>query len=174
MSKMLPVLLLLALVSACVPGGESKRAAAKQVGNDHAVEVDRGQHATFGENEARSPFVGDRVVKLNAIVQRALDAINEFDRKRADLRAAVDAGVATGADDAAKASMNDALSDLDKFYDQSKAALDDLLAAEEEMKAAEELYNEPIFAGMVKFVTEVETELREEKASIEAIVAKAG
>lgn len=120
-----------------------------------------------GGAEGRSPFVGDRVVKLNAIVRRSLDVSKEFDAQAPAIRAAVDAAAAGGDRVAADAGLKT----LGDFYDRAKAALDDMVKAEAELKASGEYYDDAIFYGMMKFVTDIETELREEK---EALSAKLG
>mgnify|MGYP000533561519 CR=1 FL=1 len=120
-----------------------------------------------GGVEGRSPFEGDRVIKLNAIVRRSLDLSREFDGAAPGIRAAIDAAAAGG--DRAAAEL--ALKTMDEFHGRAMAAREDMTKAEQELKASGEYYNEVIFAGMQKFVAELETELREEK---EALAAKLG
>ena len=52
-----------------------------------------------------------------------------------------------------------------------KAAFDDMEKAEADIKASGEYYDEGIFAAMAKFVTEIEREMREEKATLSAKLA---
>ena len=118
----------------------------------------------IGGAEGRSPFEGDRVIKLNAIVRRSLDLSREFDDAAPGIRAAVDAAAAGGDRAAAEAGIRK----IDEFYVRAKAALDDMVKAEEELKASGEYYDDSIFYGMMKFVTDIETELREEKAALAA------
>jgi hypothetical protein len=117
-----------------------------------------------GGAEGRSPFVGDRVIKLNAIVRRSLDVSREFDKAAPGIRAAVDAAAAGGDRATAEAGLK-AISD---FYDRAKSAFDDMAVAEAELKASGEYYDDAIFFGMQKFVADIETELREEKAALAA------
>lgn len=120
-----------------------------------------------GGVEGRSPFEGDRVLSLNAIVRRSLDVSREFDKAAPGIRAAVDAAVAGGDRVAAEAGVK-SVSDL---YDRAKAALDDMVKAEAELKASGEYYDDSIFYGMQKFVADIETELREEKEALTAKLA---
>lgn len=117
-----------------------------------------------GGVEGRSPFEGDRVIGLNAIVRRSLDVSREFDNAAPGVRAAVDAAAAGGDRIAAQTGLK-TIGDL---YDRAKSALDDMVKAEAELKASGEYYDEAIFYGMTKFVADIETELREEKAALEA------
>lgn len=118
----------------------------------------------IGGVEGRSPFEGDRVIKLNAIVRRSLDVSREFDLAAPGIRAAVDAAAAGGDRAAAEAGLKT----ISDYYDRAKSALDDMVKAEEELKASGEYYDDSIFYGMMKFVTDIETELREEKAALQA------
>ena len=120
-----------------------------------------------GGVEGRSPFVGDRVIGLNAIVRRSLDVSRDFDKAVPGIRAAVDAAVAGGDRVAAEAGLKT----ISDFYDRAKAALDDMVKAEAELKASGEYYDESIFYGMQKFVADIETELREEKEALAAKLA---
>ncbi len=181
-------ILAIALTAGCAPGAVEKaapdepavqsapqsdsQAASDARAIDKAIEqtvaVDRSRQAIYGENEARSPFVGDRVFKLNAIVQRSLDAVNAYDASVSTIRATVDSAVAPAADAKARAAGAEAVADIDRLCAQSMSAHANLKTAEAEMKAANEYYNEAIFAGMLKFAAEVESELCEEKAALAA------
>jgi hypothetical protein len=127
----------------------------------------------YGTNEARSPFERETVIRLNAIVQRSLDAINEYDGRRKEIREAAAVAAAPGADDAARAKATEGISFIDGLYDRAKAAFDDLKVAENDVKTSGEFYNDAILAGMVTFVTKVEVELREEKESLSAQISGA-
>ncbi len=118
----------------------------------------------IGGAEGRSPFDGDRVIGLNAIVRRSLDVSREFDKAAPAIRAAVDA-VAAGGD---RAAAESGVKSIDEFYDRAKAALDDMVKAEGELKASGEYYDDAIFYGMVKFVADIESEIRVEKAALTA------
>ncbi len=118
----------------------------------------------IGGAEGRSPFVGDRVVKLNAIVRRSLDVSREFDDAAPGIRAAVDAAAAGGD----RAAAESAVKKIGDFHDRAKAALDDMVKAEADLKESGEYYDDSIFAGMMKFVADIESELRDEKSALEA------
>ncbi len=118
----------------------------------------------IGGAEGRSPFAGDRVIKLNAIVRRSLEVSREFDKAAPAIRAAIDAAAAGGDRVAAEAGLRT----VGEFYDRAKSAFDDMAEAEAELKASGEYYDDAIFYGMTKFVADIETELREEKAALAA------
>jgi hypothetical protein len=142
---------------------ESEAGAAIDAEREHvdlnAAHPELAPELKIGGAEGRSPFVGDRVVGLNAIVRRSLEVSREFDAA-AGLRAA-----AAGGD---RAAAQQALATVSDLHDRAKAALNDMLGAEKELKASGEYYDEVIFAGMMKFVADVETETREEKAALAA------
>lgn len=120
-----------------------------------------------GGVEGRSPFEGDRVIGLNAIVRRSLDVSREFDDAAPAIRAAVDAAAAGGDRIAAEAGLKT----IAELYDRAKSALDDMVKAEAELKASGEYFDDAIFYGMTKFVADIETELREEKEALAAKIA---
>ncbi len=125
---------------------------------------DRSRPVVYGKNEARSPFERETVIRLNAIVQRSLDAINEYDGRRADIIAAADA--AAGGDEDARVKAKEGEAFVSGLYDRAKLALDDFKTAENDVKTSGEDYNAAILAGMVTFVTKVEAELRTAKESL--------
>ena len=137
---------------------------ARESVDENAAHPELAPEQKIGGAEGRSPFVGDRVVKLNAIVRRSLDVSREFDKAAPGIRAAVDAAAAGGDRAAAEAGLRT----VGELYDRAKSALDDMAKAEAELKASGEYYDDAIFYGMQKFVADMETELREEKAALAA------
>lgn len=127
--------------------------------------------AKIGGNEGRSPFEGDRVIKLNEIVARSLAVIQEFDRKAAGFRAAAD-GVAGSRDAANSKAAAEAFAELSKLYDQAKAAQDDMVAAEAELRSSGEYFDQAIFGGMTRFVADVEREVGRERDRLAASVGQ--
>jgi hypothetical protein len=126
----------------------------------------------IGGWEGRSPFEGDRVIGLNAIVERTLNVSREYDRNIVGIRAAAEKAAAADATAEDRAAAEDGLKKVAAWYDEAKAAFDDMKRAEADLLASGEYYNPGIFAGMVKFVTDIETELREEKAALAARLAR--
>lgn len=121
----------------------------------------------IGGSEGRSPFEGNRVIGLNAIVRRSLDTIREFDKAVPAIRAAAETASRTGAApdrDAAEAGLKT----IDAFYERALSARDDMAVAEKDLVASGEYYDDAIFYGMVKFTQDVELEIREEKAALAA------
>jgi hypothetical protein len=134
----------------------------RNAGHDDLTAVQK-----VGGAEGRSPFEGDRVIGLNAIVRRSLDVSREFDKAAPTIRAAVDAAAAGGDRAAAEAGI----ATVNGLYGRAKAALDDWAKAEADLKASGEYFDEAIFYGMTKFVADVEQELREEKEALAAKLA---
>ena len=177
MLRLLTVIGVSALALGC--GKAGKDAQAEKTGAEKSESAISGQRELVDRNagnpelapeqkvggvEGRSPFEGDRVIGLNAIVRRSLDVSREFDAAAPGIRAAVDAAAAGGDRAAAEAGLRK----IEDFYGRAKAALDDMVKAEEELKASGEYYDDSIFYGMMKFVTDIETELREEKTALAA------
>ncbi|MFN3960206.1 MAG: hypothetical protein ACK4NP_09865 [Parvularculaceae bacterium] len=122
----------------------------------------------IGGWEGRSPFEGDRVIGLNAIVKRTLDVSREYDRSITGIRAAADKAAAADATADDRAAAEDGLKKVEAWHGEAKAAFDDMKRAEADLLASGEYYDPGIFAGMVKFVTDIEAELREETAALAA------
>jgi len=116
----------------------------------------------FRKNELKPAFTEKTVLKLNAIVRRSLDAVNDYDSKIEAIRADVDAAVAADATQAMKAKAQAGLDVVDGYHDVTVKSLADLKAEGEALDARGEYYNKTIFAGMVTFVEHVENEFRSE------------
>ncbi|MGF1544404.1 MAG: hypothetical protein ACFB00_07890 [Parvularculaceae bacterium] len=110
--------------------------------------------------QAHAPFTRETVTKLNAIVRRSLDAVNEDDEDLETMRAAVDAAAAEDATDEARAQASEAVQTLMALKERSAGALADMDAAVAELKASDEKFNENILEGMIIFVRRVEKEIR--------------
>lgn len=182
MVRLLMVLAAAALAVGCGNSGKEAKtdeAAAEAPSGEAAIGAVSGQRELVDRNvghpeleaaqkvggvEGRSPFEGDRVIKINAIVRRSLDLSRAFDSAAPGIRVAVDAAAAGGDRAAAEAGLQK----IDEFHVRAKTALDDMIKAEEELKASGEYYDDSIFYGMMKFVSDIETELREEKAALSA------
>jgi hypothetical protein len=122
----------------------------------------------IGGSEGRSPFVGDRVIGLNAIVQRSLDVSREYDKLAPGIRAVVEKAVSASGTAADRAAAADAVKSIEAMHEAAKAAYDDMAKAKEDLLASGEYYDEGIFAGMAKFVGQIEKETRDEVAALSA------
>ncbi len=122
----------------------------------------------IGGTEGRSPFEGDRVIGLNAIVRRSLDTVREFEVKLPPIVAAVDAATKPGAGAVEIAAGNEGLQTIGALYDRAKSALDDMTLAETELRGSGEYFDESIFEGMIQFTRDVEIEIGEAKAELNA------
>ena len=127
-----------------------------------------------GIDQLSSPFTKDTVLKLNAIVGRSKLIIDRFDASIPTIRKAVAAGAAADATPQVKRRANASLGDLDGLAAGASADLADMKRAERQIRASGEKYNEPILAAMVRFVADVDDELRTEHRELsEKIVSPA-
>ncbi|MFM9852356.1 MAG: hypothetical protein ACKVOJ_06060, partial [Sphingomonadaceae bacterium] len=96
------------------------------------------------DGRPKPPFEEATVLKLNAIVRRSKDTIDALDKARR-----------------AKIVLDKPA--LTKMASDAEAARIDFEAAAVELRKSEVYYDKPILAGMAKFVSDVETELKEER-----------
>lgn len=101
-------------------------------------------------DDIESPFTRETVLKLNSIVGRSLSAINEFDQVRST------AGVADNHDPSRLLAVYEELSA------KASAAQVDMGQESSRLVSSDEHYNEEILAAMVYFVSQVDSEIREE------------
>lgn len=134
--------------------------------------IDRSRQTVYGTNEAKSPFERETVIRLNAVVQRSLDTINEFDGRREEILSA--AGAAAKGDEAARAKTLKDAEFVGGLYERAAAALTDIKTAEKDIIASGEDYNASILAGMIDFVSDVEAELRKVKETLAESLSRAG
>ena len=99
-------------------------------------------------SDIKPTFTRETVIKLNAIVQTSLDTINAYDELRRTVKA--------NPDRQSSQETIDALAEMDTV---AKTALADMQAEVERLEASDEVYNEVVLAGMVRFVTDVEDEI---------------
>ena len=126
-------------------------------GSDQKTDTDdtnQGSSAGKGEFEMQeleqlsSPFTKERVIMLNAIVRKSLDIINEYD------------GVRRAYEKSDGKSTSDFQVKLKEFSKKALAVREEMAEAKKDLVSSGEKYNEAIFAGMVKFVHDVDNELR--------------
>ena len=101
-----------------------------------------------------SPFTRDTVLKLNSIVRKSLDVIEEFDQVRKQ------ASGGTFNDD----EIRHKFAELSKRAASSRADMD---LAEKELKSSGEKFNRPIFEAMKRFVVQVDEEIGFELQNID-------
>ncbi len=103
-----------------------------------------------GLEHLESPFTKETVLELNAIVERSLLAIREFDVVRQGL-------LSDGAE------PNDThLRVHEGLSQQAAVARCDMAAASDRLRRSREPYNEEILAAMIHFVDHVDEEIRAE------------
>lgn len=115
----------------------------------------------------RPAFTRETVIKLNAIVRRSFDAINEYDNEIKDIRNSVAEAANSGATTASKMAAKAKMSTITSLEQRSKAALTDMKAAEKELRASDEHYNAAILAGMIDFVEDVEREISAQTSKLQ-------
>ena len=99
-------------------------------------------------------FTKETVIKLNAIVSRSLDIINEYDAVIENTQPTMQL-LKTNAGNKLLAQKSLKISALSK---RSKENLLAMQKAEKQLKSSNEEYNSVVFAGMMTFVQDVERE----------------
>ena len=133
----------------------------------HAKEARQSQEAHVTELTAENfhpAFTKSTVIKLNAIVSRSLDVINEYDSIIGSAKS--NSSEMTEQDTAVQFERLRELSVL------SKLILADMLVAEKELKASDEVYNSAILAGMKDFVSDVEREVSAQSDKFTQLLSK--
>ncbi len=138
-------------------------------GHDASVAAPERPHPEFvelGADAIGSPFTKETVLRLNAIVQKSLDVIREYDRDGAEWRRLIETASAEGSTAADK---RDAAAAAEKLAGLSARALEargEMAVAAADLKSSGEKHNEAILAGMVAFVEKVGEELGVETATM--------
>jgi len=91
-------------------------------------------------------FTREVVTKLNAIVRRSYNSINEYD-------------VISQQVGNAKELSQQQLAKISELAEESQSALRDMMATVKKLEASGERYNAAILAGMIDFVKSVEKEI---------------
>ncbi|GAB2188809.1 hypothetical protein MAH1_04160 [Sessilibacter sp. MAH1] len=111
-------------------------------------------------------FTRETVIKLNAIVKRSFDAINDYDDSIREVRAVVADAMKPDATDDAKQIAMKKISHINDLMQASKSALMDMKAAEVELRNSGEEYNSAILAGMIDFVEDVAREISAQEKNL--------
>ncbi len=117
-------------------------------------------------------FTKETVVKLNAIVRRSFDAINEYDDNIKKIRTVVSESAKSGASKESMEMAQQKLAHVKVLNEKSKAALKDMMAAATELRNSDEIYNKAILAGMIDFVEDVEREISAQQNKLEKMLSK--
>ncbi len=120
------------------------------------------QFVEIGIGQLSSPFTTATVLKLNAIVARSKAVIDRFDASIPAIRKSVAAGSAADATPDVKSRAKASLAELDALSASASADLADMKAAERQVRSSGEKYNDTILSAMVRFVADVDDELRTE------------
>jgi len=119
-------------------------------------------------------FTRETVIKLNAIVRRSYDVIDEYDAIIDDVRGAVEQAVSTEmAEQETPEEAEQKIAQITTLAERSKHALSDMMAAVKKLKASDEEYNTAILAGMIDFVEDVEREISAEGVKLEEMLEAA-
>lgn len=131
--------------------------------------VARKQIVELLPQDFKPAFTRETVIKLNAIVHRSFDAINEYDSSVKNIREAVIESSQPEASEVTKEMAQKKLNQLDSLMKKSKAALSDMMTAKAELENSNEEYNKAILAGMVDFVEDVEREISTQNMKMQSL-----
>ena len=131
------------------------------------VQVEGKTYAEIDESAFAPAFTRETVIKLNAIVQRSLDVYKEFSPELKSINAAVDTAMAEDASADDRATAEAGYDKIVAWHDRALAAQADMTDAVEVLKASDEIYNEELLAGMIKYVNDIEGEMKKRRRSIE-------
>ena len=106
------------------------------------------------------------MLRLNAIVQKSLDVIRDYDRDGAECRRLIETASAQGSTAADKRDAAASTEKLAGLSARASAARREMAAAVADLKSGGEKHNEAILAGMVAFVEKVDEELGVETATM--------
>ena len=120
------------------------------------------------DGTAKSAFDNETVLRLNAIVRRSRDLIDEFDKTVPEIRTSVAAakGAAAGSPQMQKAQAG--LAKLGQMYEVTKTDRTELAVEGDKLSKSGKYYDIVIFSGMTTFVTKVEAELSDEIKDLNA------
>jgi hypothetical protein len=168
MSRYLLVFLCFVIAGCADNNSEATAAAGKTKAAQEAPRgAIEGREFSAIESDAMHPaFTEVTVIKLNAIVRRSLDTANEFTGSVRAIRASVDAATTESASDEDAAEARGNLRQIGRWHEEARAAQADMTAAAEELRASDEIYNEEILTGMIKYVDDVERMLRQEQQNL--------
>ena len=120
------------------------------------------------DGSAKSAFDNVTVLRLNAIVQRSKDMIDEFDKVAPEMRASVDAAKGKAANSPETQKARTSLTRLGEMHTITQAAKTDLAAEGQKLADSQKYYDVVVFSGMVTFVQKVEGELSDEIKDLNA------
>lgn len=135
-------------------------------GNSHCAKQEHSNKENLVEivpSDFQPTFTKHTVIKLNAIVSRSLEVINEYDKIINDVRERAESQPKTSEE---KMLVEKEVARIADLSVRSKLVLDELLKAEKALKASGEVYNRTIFAGMMIFVENVEQEISEQSDAL--------
>ncbi len=124
-----------------------------------------------GLDALSSPFTRPTVLKLNAIVARSKTSIDAFDKLAPVVRASVSAGAKPNATNAAKKPATLQMGRLMALAAKAATEQSAMKAAEKQVRASGEKYNDTLLSAMVGFVDEVTSEINEEVGQLSARLA---
>jgi hypothetical protein len=139
-------------------------------GTEKEKQENKQQFVELLPKDFRPAFSRETVIKLNAIVRRSYDVINEYD-----------AIIGETYSNVMKASKNDTgqqhitdtkkqLSVIQNLQSRSDSALSDMMLAVDMLKKSGEDHNEAILAGMVNFVKDVQKEIAKKNNELNTLL----
>jgi len=156
----------LLLVIFAISGGAMSVALADEAADG----VTRQKFVELFPSDIKPAFTQSTVLKLNAIVRRSLDAINEYDEIIKEVRIAVDKAVSENVVPGLKEQAEQKIAQITVLSEVSKSALGDMMIAVKKLRHSDELFNRAILAGMIDFVEDVEREISAQQAKLEKML----
>lgn len=104
-------------------------------------------------------FTKETVIKLNEIVSRSLDVINEYDAIIQTVQSSGLKQKTSSNKDTKSKQLTSEIAQINSLSVRSKGILAEMHTAENQLKTSGEEYNVVIFAGMMGFVKDVEREI---------------
>ena len=111
------------------------------------------------DGSAKPHFPDNGIVRLNAIVKQAYDAIERYDDQRKTIHEAVASAKGATPDSPAKQKAKAAIAEVEKLHSLTSDSKAKITAEGTKLVSNGQYYNIEIFSGMALFIDRVDTEL---------------
>ncbi len=159
--------MLLLAIAACTGVGNMALA------DQSASQTDEREFIELFPSDIKAPFTQETVTKLNEIVRRSYDAINEYDDVIEGIRVSVKKASSKQTVPGLKQRAEEKVEKIYSLDEASKTALTDMVLAAKELRGSDEVYNAAILEGMMQFVEEVEREISTERNHLDNLLESA-
>lgn len=133
---------------------------------------DRQQFVELLPKDFKPAFTRETVIKLNAIVRRSYDAINEYDAVIEKTYTKIMQASESESNQQYGDDTRQQLSTIQKLADRSSLALSDMTSAVDVLRKSGEEHNEAILAGMIDFVQDVNREINKKNKEMHKLINK--